>query len=166
MSFLPAGFYWNSHYNYNNDDSNVCETNPVIWPLSWLTQFSLLGGELWFGVLSLDIHVALSNPFTSYDLNANTYTAVVYFLAITTATILVCLVPIKYGISTDPMIWIEDQRFATVNITKLLLFYVFMFLIYSYSLFVSIWARYQISKGLEDTLSMRQYSVRKQTICE
>lgn len=162
MFHIPESFYWKE---YGADDNFECVPNPDIWPLSWLTQFSLLGGELWLAVLSMDIHVALTNPFTSYAANANKFKMWVYGLAITTATVLVCYDPIQYGLSNEPLIWIQ-VRDETFNLAKILCFFVFMFVIYTYSAFICVWARNQIYKGLEETLIARRYSVRKQTICK
>ena len=145
----------------------TCVTNRNIWPLAFLTQFSLLGGELWFGVLSLDIHLSLTNPFSSYTTYAPYYTSAVYLVAIGVATIFVSVVPIQYGVSVEPMIWVnvyadeEEGRY-----TKVAVFYSFMTAIYLYSGFMVIWARNQIHKGLEETLAIRKYSVSKQTRCK
>jgi hypothetical protein len=135
--------------------------------LAWLTQFSLLGGELWFGVLSLDIHLSLTNPFTSYVTNEVYYTSLVYGIACITATILVGIVPVQFGLSVEPMIWVgvydngQDRQ-----TTKGILFYMFMVCIYLYCGVVVVWARNQIHKGLEETLAARKYSVSKQSRCK
>eukprot|EP01038_Epipyxis_sp_PR26KG_P007138 gene7138-9739_t len=161
---VPRSFLWLDYNNYIEHDV-ACVVNPIVWPFAWITQFSLLGGELWFGVLSLDIHIALTNPFTSYRINAVFYTRTVYILSIITATILVVVVPIQYGVSSDPMIWIADEVDIVnkANVTKVMMFYLWMILIYGYCGYIAVWAKYQISKGLEETLKMRQYSVNKQT---
>lgn len=160
MGFAPPSFFWTE----TNDDG-PCNSNPYIWPLSWLTQFSLLGGELWFWVLSVDIHVALTNPFSNNISNSARYSALVLGTAAVTATILVNIKPIHYGLSSDPMIWVKDQKNAT-NWTKVGMFYAFLPLIYVYCGAVAIWARWQIRRGLEVTLQKRKYSVRKQTACK
>jgi hypothetical protein len=161
MSFVPDSFFWDA----TNDDVGSCVVNASIWPFAWLTQFSLLGGELWFAVLSIDIHLSLTNPFSSHQANAIYYTGFVYSIAILMATILVGLLPIRYGLSTDPMIWVHDQKDKTNNV-KIAMFYFYMFIIYLYCGFIAWWSRNQISKGLEDTLRVRKYSVSKQTKCK
>jgi len=162
LSFVPTSFFWNTTVD---DDGTVCSVNAAIWPFAWLTQFSLLGGELWFGVLSADIHLSLTNPFSSHQANAIYYSLFVYTIAIVMACILAGMVPIKYGLSTDPMIWVHDQKGKT-NYVKVGMFYIYMFFIYLYCGYIAWWSRNQISKGLEDTLRVRKYSVSKQTKCE
>lgn len=163
IAFVPNSFFW---YNVS-DDFDSCEVNPHIWPFCFVTQFSLLGGELWFGVLSVDIHMSLTNPFASYTTYANYYAIAVYAIALFTATLLVCIVPIQYGLSPDPMLWVNvDVSSTKVNWTKIFLFYSFMGVIYLYCGYMAWWARSQIYKGLKETLSMRTYSVNKQTNCK
>lgn len=164
LAFAPNGFFWSS---YTDDDSGdfVCQTNPQIWPLSWLTQFSLLGGELWFAVLSVDIHMSLTNPFSSYKMNDFYYSVFVFSMAMLTATILVSITPIQYGLSTDPMIWVKDKNNQT-NWTKIGFFYLYLTVIYIYCGVIAVWARWQIHRGLEETLKARKYSVSKQTSCK
>lgn len=161
LAFVPNSFFWSA----TNDDVANCMVNPQIWPFAFLTQFSLLGGELWFAVLSIDIHLSLTNPFSSHKANAMYYTGFVYSVAILMAVILVSMVPIRYGLSTDPMIWVHDEEDMTNNV-KIAMFYCYMFVIYLYCGFIAWWAHNQISKGLEDTLRVRKYSVSKQTKCQ
>jgi hypothetical protein len=164
LSFVPNDFFWDS-YGTGNDDDVSCTVNGYIWPLCWITQFTLLGGEIWFAVLSVDIHVSLTNPFSSHLVNDKYYTALVCFIGGLTATLLVCIRPIQYGLSTDPMIWVKDQK-DSVNWTKMLMFYIWLPFIYTYCAVIALWARWQIHRGLEDTLKMRKYSVSKQTRCK
>jgi hypothetical protein len=164
MSLLPNDFYWKTWY-LGDDRSDDCVPNPDIWPLCWLTQFSLLGGELWFAVLSANVHVALTNPFVPTAVTAVNATIFVYAFSILVATILVVIVPIKYGLSSDPMIWILDAN-SSFAATKFYFFYMFMILIYIYAAVVSIWARNQVSKGLEESLATRKLTVSKQTRCQ
>lgn len=163
MAFVPKSFFW---LTVKDDDDNPCNTNPVIWPLSWLTQFSLLGGELWFWVLSVDIHVALTNPFSNNIANSMFYTIIVLGTAAVTATILVSVTPVQYGLSSDPMIWVKDQRAGSTNWMKVCMFYLFLPFIYLYCGGIAVFARWQINRGLEATLEKRYYSVRKQTVCK
>ena len=164
IAFVPNNFFW-TDYNSSADDSEGCETNPSIWPLSWLTQFSLLGAELWFCAMSVDIHVSLTNPFSSPQVYDFYYRVGVHGFAALMATILVAMDPIQYGVSTDPMIWVRDQA-GRINWTKIGMFYMFIPFIYAYGLTILIWARWQIHRGLEDTLKARKYSVNKQSRCK
>lgn len=167
LSFAPNSFFWRTYYNYSDNDDHPpdCEANPNIWPLSWLTQFTLLGSELWFAVFSMDIHVSLTNPFASYAVNDKYYLFFVFGISAITATILVSITPIQYGLSTDPMIWVKDKQNET-NWTKVGMFYIYLTFIYIYCGIIAVWSRWQIHRGLEETLRMRQYSVSKQTRCK
>lgn len=164
IASVPHTFFWDE---YSNDETSDCVTNRNIWPLAWAVQFTLLGGELWFAVLSIDIHQSLSNPFNSYHINSWYYTTFVYGLAILVATIFVSVVPIQYGLSVDPMIWVNDYNNSqNGRWTKFAVFYVFMIIIYMYCGVTAVWARHQIHKGLEETLAVRKYSISKQTRCK
>lgn len=164
IAFAPHDFFWDS---YSTDDSRSCVTNENIWPLAWLVQFSLLGGELWFAVMSIDIHQSLTNPFTSYTINYQYYTTGVYSIAILVATVFVSIIPIQYGLSVDPMIWVNVyDNPSNGRWTKFAIFYIFMVIIYMYCGVTAIWARNQIHKGLEETLAVRKYSISKQTRCK
>jgi len=127
----------------------------------------MLGSELWLCVLSMDIHISLTNPFVSYSTNVIYYNGLVYGLSIFTATLLVIVRPVQFGLSSEPMIWINSSTvhgfFAW---TKIAFFYVFIFFILTYSIVIAFWARGQIHKGLQETLAIRLYSVNKQTTCE
>jgi hypothetical protein len=125
----------------------------------------LLGGELWFWVLSVDIHISLTNPFSNSIANSVGYSALVFGIAAFTATILVSISPIQYGLSSDPMIWVKDQKNHT-NWMKIGMFYIFLPFIYVYCGVIAVWARWQIHRGLEMTLQKRKYSVSKQTACK
>ncbi|KAJ1434309.1 hypothetical protein B484DRAFT_394084, partial [Ochromonadaceae sp. CCMP2298] len=128
IPYVPKSFF----YSFVSTDSNLCVTNPHIWPLAWLTQFTLLGGELWFGVLSLDIQISLTNPFTSYLTNKMYYTLGVYSFSFVCATLLVSLRPLQYGLSYDPMIWVTTSTMEA-RWTKFWIFYLWMVIIYVYS---------------------------------
>lgn len=167
LGFANKSFFWNSYPTNDDADCDVDEVNLNVWPLCWLTQFSILGSELWLCVLSMDIHISLTNPFVSYSTNVMYYNGLVYGLSIFTATLLVIVRPVQFGLSNEPMIWINssalDGFFAW---TKIAFFYVFIFFILSYSIVIAFWARGQIHKGLQETLAIRLYSVNKQTTCE
>ncbi|RYH13827.1 hypothetical protein EON65_34735 [archaeon] len=120
---------------------------------------------MWFCAMSVDIHVSLTNPFSSPQVYDFYYRLGVYGFAAFMATILVAMTPIQYGVSTDPMIWVRDQS-GKINWTKIGMFYMFIPFIYAYGMTILIWARWQIHRGLEDTLKARKYSVNKQSRCK
>jgi hypothetical protein len=99
IPFVPEGFFWR--------DEEECVASKWAAFFSFVTQFSLLGGELWFLVLTLDLHFACTNPFTSYKLNAQRYEIFVFFGSLVTALILIISGPKVYGLSSDLTCWIQ-----------------------------------------------------------
>jgi hypothetical protein len=99
IPLVPETFFW-------NDEEDCLASNWAAF-FSFVTQFSLLGGELWFLVLTLDLHFACTNPFTSYKLNAQRYEIFVFFGSLVTALILIISGPKVYGLSSDLTCWIQ-----------------------------------------------------------
>ncbi|KAJ1387212.1 hypothetical protein B484DRAFT_409960 [Ochromonadaceae sp. CCMP2298] len=60
------------------------------------------------------------------------------------------------------MIWVTTST-VEARWTKFWIFYLWMVIIYVYSVGMVLWARSQIYKGLEETLASRKYQVSKQT---
>ena len=155
LPFVHTSFFWAS----DDDGSNgYCVVKPNVAILCFLTQYSLLGGELWFAVISRDIKLTITNPFTSYIQQSRRYTAFAIIGAFIPAFILMFLKNINnqpvYGLSWDPMIWIQDriednQVKGQINYNKIGLFYVWMAIIYSYSLYVLLFATRRISKVIK-----------------
>jgi len=54
------------------EHSNVCRG------LSFLTQFALFSGECWFLSLSVDLYQSLTNPFSSYKINQQHYSFLIW----------------------------------------------------------------------------------------
>jgi hypothetical protein len=102
---------WISFVDNNNffvdDTSTSCRASPLAAVWSFITQFSLLGGELWFLVLTVDLHLSITNPFTSYKLNALRYHIFVYVGSFGTAIALLLAGPTYYGLGSDSSIWIQ-----------------------------------------------------------
>jgi hypothetical protein len=73
----------------------------------FLCQFSLLGAELWFFVMSRDMYLTVSNPFSSYKKQATLFGVFVFTVAAFLGCLLVGFGPGIYGLSSDPMIWIQ-----------------------------------------------------------
>ena len=84
-----------------------CVTPPQFAILCFVCQFSLLGAELWFFVLSRDMFLTVSNPFSSYKRMANRFTVFVFGIAALSGCILMAVGSKVYGLSSDPMIWIQ-----------------------------------------------------------
>lgn len=158
MPFVDDKFFWGN--------SN-CEASNWAAFFSFVTQFSLIGSELWFLVLTMDLHMASSNPFTSYKLNAQRYNFLVFSGSIGTGLVLMGLGPNKYGRSSDATCWIQDTTtrssngFGDANVPKAFLFYIWMAMIYSYCLFVVLFVFQKLNQGLSETLHTRLAVVRR-----
>ena len=106
IQFLWIAFVDRSIF-YEDINDPSCRASPLAAVWSFISQFSLLGGEIWFLVLTMDLHLAITNPFTSYKLNASRYKVLVYGGSIGTAATLMLAGPTIYGIGSDSSIWIQ-----------------------------------------------------------
>jgi hypothetical protein len=181
IPLAPIDFFWKSE-----DD---CVASNWAGFFSFVTQFSLLGGELWFFVLTLDLHFACTNPFTSYKLNAQRYEIFVICGSLMTASALLISGPDVYGLSSDLTCWIqvlpfkfrtslslpsqplflslsqdtsqESGKTLRYNPAKTILFYLPMAAIYSYCLYVVLFVFQRLKQGLSETLHTRLSTVRR-----
>lgn len=153
VQFLWVGFLDRSVYV---SDGDSCRATMFAGISAFVTQFSILGAELWFLVLTMDLHLAITNPFTSYKLNAFRYQFLVYGGSLSMAIILVLHGPSFYGLSSDSSCWIQDSDSSTFgNWPKVYLFYIFMVFIYAYCLYVVLFVFRRLNQGLSDTLTTR-----------
>jgi hypothetical protein len=110
LAFVPETSFW-----LQADDDNCIAPN--YWAvLCFLCQFSLLGGELWFFALSRDMYTTITNPFTSPMRQTFKYALVVFSGALITSVALMILGPKIYGLSSDPMIWIQVGKNKAIGI--------------------------------------------------
>eukprot|EP01031_Cornospumella_fuschlensis_P045713 gene45713-55954_t len=65
-----------------------CNASALAGMLAFFTQISLLGSELCFFIISLDMRIAYTNPFSSYKHNRTKYLFIVLVASVGTA---VCL---------------------------------------------------------------------------
>lgn len=124
--------------------------------LSFLTQFSLLGSELCFLVISVDLRIAYTNPFSSFKETRWHFATFVIGVALSTAFALIGMGDKVYGLASEGVVWIQDRRANdSPDYTKLILFYLIVGIIYVYCL----WANFQYyrssEKGFSQTLSNR-----------
>jgi len=181
LQFLWIPFVSNSTFWVagNNDDYQIgcTEAHNQLQIPSWITQFTLLGGELWFAILSIDLYLGLTNPFSTwgdlsnYNSLAFKCTFIVYSIAFTGATLVVTEKfnhAYIYGLSNEPLVWIKENESGFYLWYKFAFFYVWLILIYVHGLMVFIWAKYykKIDSGLEDTIATREDSIRRQTKCK
>lgn len=112
--------------------------------------------------MSVDIHLNLTNPFSSPKVYDRRYKFFVFSFALITAMILVVVKPMQFGLSSDPMIWVADGD-VMPNWTKTFMLYIYLPFFYIYSGLIVIWARNRIHGGLQETLKKRKYMISKAT---
>lgn len=142
----------------------TCYATPLAAVLSFITQFSLLGGELWFLIISYDLRLAYTNPFTSFKQNQRKFFIFSYGIALVTSFSLMGWGNSVYGLAAEGIMWIQDSRSQLtdlhskslqINVSKGVLFYMWMVVIYVYC----VWAIWQLSvrmkRGFAETLNVR-----------
>lgn len=148
--------YVKTSYFYGNDFSHepyycVSSTEAGWW--AFLSQMSLMGSELWFFIISLDMRMAYTNPFTSYKHNRLYFAAIVTLISFATAGLLLIFGPQVYGVSEIGLVWIQSRRCSgdgiCPNFPKMVLYYIPSTAIYIYCL----WANFQVYKGSSTELS-------------
>lgn len=139
-----------------------CNASTLAGVLAFITQFSLLASELCFLVISVDLRIAYTNPFSSFQQNRVYYAVYIFLSSLLGALILILCGPQVYGLASEGVVWIQTKRipygaeyYAEPNYPKFFLFYFLLILIYVYC----IWANFQYyrshTKGFSQTLSNR-----------
>lgn len=143
-----------------SDDSTVapfyCNSSRLAAFMAFVSQFSLLGSELCFWIISLDLRKAYTNPFTSFKQNKVYYLTLVLGISTATAAIVLLCGPQVFGMSRLGIIWIQARRESrSPNYPQFVLFYFPSLVIFGYC----IWANFQfyqgVNKGLSKTLNSR-----------
>lgn len=139
-----------------------CNASTLAGVLAFITQFSLLASELCFLAISLDLRMAYTNPFSSFQQNRVYYAVYIFLSSLLGALVLILCGPQVYGLASEGVVWIQTKRipygaeyYAEPNYPKFFLFYFPLILIYVYC----IWANFQYyrshTKGFSQTLSNR-----------
>ncbi|KAJ1432976.1 hypothetical protein B484DRAFT_429674 [Ochromonadaceae sp. CCMP2298] len=150
--------------NFFDDDSTeapyYCSSTSIAGLLAFLAQFGMVASELVFFVITYDMRMAYTTPFSSFSLNRNRYFVFVVGGSLATAFCLVVMGPNVYGMSTLGMVWIQNRREDGFNINypKFVIYYVIVLVVYVYA----IWAvfRYGADKksgypaALSNTMSI------------
>ena len=149
LPFTPTSvFYESSTTTDDADPVYYCVASNTAAFLSFITQFSLIASQLCFLVISVDLRNAYTNPFSSYQQNRFYFAAFVIGFSAMTGVSLMFMGPRVYGVSTEGTVWIQDRRAnASLVWPKALLFYVFLAIIYPYSL----WANFQYYYQTKDS---------------
>lgn len=136
---------------------------------AFVSQFCILGAELCLLVLSIDLRLAYTNPFSSYRQNRPYFVVFVVSVSTIIALVLMMMGPMVYGPSMEGAIWIQNRWYnqnecnysVVVNMGKFFCFYIFIFPIYIYSL-GAYWAlKAKIKTGFSDTFSVRESVIKR-----
>ena len=147
--FLPNSLFYQSSV-----DDPACTSSPFAGFLAFFSQFSLLGGELVFFVITIDLYLAYTSPFSAFSQYQNIYLAIVFGISLLTAFILIDFGPGAYGVASEGIVWIQDRK-GQANVIKFILFYDFMAVIYSYCILTSIILTVKMKQGFAKTLEVR-----------
>ena len=147
------------NYLYNDDAQQApyyCSASENAGRWAFISQFCMIGVQMCFLVISVDLRLAYTNPFSSFKYNKAYYAFWVIGFSLLTSVFLMIMGPRVYGYDQHGVIWIQDTRAAlSMNWPKFILYYLIVTCIYCYSL----WANFQFyrsnEKGLSVTLSNR-----------
>lgn len=151
--------YVSDRFFYSDDLGGApyyCNASKAAAYLAFLTQFSLLGSELCFLIISVDLRNAYTNPFSSFKQNRIYFVGFVVGFALLTAIGLMLMGREVYGLATEGSVWIQARREdGSPPYAKFILYYLIVSCIYVYCL----WANFQFyvstEKGLSRTISNR-----------
>jgi len=143
-----------------------CRSNSFAAFISFISEFSALGSELILFVVTYALFKQYRNPFTSYKYYKPYFIFFVLSISIFAAIIVTSSGPEIYGISNEGVIWIQDRTWYGDNgtikggkmngIYKFFSLYMWIFLVYLYSIF-AIWSLKDIKeRGLDATLKNRR----------
>lgn len=146
-------------YLYSDDammEPYYCSSSRAASGWAFITQFCMIGVQLCFLAISVDLRLAYTNPFSSYKHNKFYFASFVILGALFTSLCLLAMGPRVYGYDEHGVVWIQDSRATlAMNWPKFMLYYLIVTCIYSYSL----WANFQFyrsnEKGLSVTISNR-----------
>lgn len=144
---------------YSDDamtDPFYCNSTDAAARWAFVTQFCLIGVQMCFLVISVDLRLAYTNPFSSFKHNKYYFATAVIVFSLFTAVCLLFMGPRVYGYDEHGVIWVQDSRAPlAMNWPKFMLFYLIITCVFTYS----IWANFQFyrtsEKGLSVTISNR-----------
>lgn len=155
LPFLDVNMLYS---NFTDNPPYNCDATKLAAVFSFITQAAMLGSELIFLTITIDLRMAYTNPFSSYKQNKYYFAMFVVGISISTGIALILMGNSVYGLSVEGSVWIQDRRAengVSINWPKTVLYYIFILSIYAYCL----WAYYvfhkSIRKGFGKTLSNR-----------
>jgi hypothetical protein len=98
--FLKTSAFYDDDAMDTNIAPYFCNASNMAGWLSFLTQFTLLGSELCFLIISLDLRMAYTNPFSSYRQNRLYFGSIVFGISLATSLALMAMGDQVYGLSS------------------------------------------------------------------
>jgi hypothetical protein len=149
-----------SNKTFYDDDHDYapykCSSSSSASFIAFVTQFGLVGSELCFFIISYDLRLAYTNPFSSFQENKNFFIAIVVGISLATSFILLAMGPQVYGLSDLGLIWIQKRRESgSPNYPKAVLYYVITIAVFVYSLWANFRYNIDSEKGFSKTVSNR-----------
>lgn len=154
--FLPNRLLYSS-------STQLCHSSPLAGFLAFFSQFFLLGGELIFLVISIDLYLAYTNPFSAFSHYQHIYAAITLGISLFTAGFLIYLGPGAYGVSSEGVVWIQDRK-GQDNYIKIILFYNLMGIIYVYCIATVVHLTFKMKKGFAKTLIVRLTIIKRSQV--
>lgn len=151
---------------YQQNSETGCRSNYFAALVSVISQFSALASELTLLVVTYALYVAHKNPFTSLKYYKPYFIALATGVPLLSAIVVAFSNPEIYGLSNDGLIWVQDRNWYGSNgvgksgrintFYRFFLLYLWIFLVYVYSLF-AIWSLRDLKeRGLDITLKNRR----------
>lgn len=155
----------NIFFDKGSVQNDSCQGSSTSAVLAFISQFSLVGAELWFFIISYDLRLSYTNPFASFKENKRRYTMFVFSFATLGSVVLMIFGPSTYGPGQEGAIWIQNQHSGYYthhfNISKIVLFYLWMILIYGYCARSLLQLTEKMKKGFADTLVTKLSIIRR-----
>lgn len=165
-------------YDWGDRDVIPLHATSTTQVLASLTEWSFLATEMWFLAMSMDLLSTVSNPFHSYHAHRRFYRRLCFGVPFCAALVVMSLEKTNIGITRFYAAWVVrkctyaehenkdkdacDHKWASA--LAWLLFYSWILLIYSYSLFAWVYARRRLAAGMASTLSARESTIKRSGI--
>ena len=130
--------------------------------ISFVTQAVLFSGELWIFILSLDLYISLTNPFSSYKNNVKRYQIAAFASTVAISTVLVAQGSCQGSIFKEGVCWIRVASVLSPCIWGF--FFVWCCIFYVSSMGVVAFAFTRLRSGLEITYETRKSCVSDSSI--
>lgn len=154
LPVISTSQFYDSSYSTTSPYS--CNASVTAAVFAFISQMCLLGNQLCFLIISIDLRYAYTNPFTSFKHNRPRYAFFVVVWSIFNACILMALGNNVYGLSSLGLVWIQDDRvLAFPNTPKIYLFYAKGAVVFAYAIWVHFLFSRTSVQGLPETLSKR-----------